>query len=214
MLFVCAVVTHMLHPHTELRHVSEHIGYGVFATRRIPKGTITWVRDDLDQTFDPDDIRRFSPECQQILDKYTFVDGNGLAVLCWDLARYLNHSCEANCLGAGYDFEIAVRDIEIGEELSDDYGTLNLRSPFPCGCGLRSCRKVVQPDDLNRYWAEWDRQLRVAFAQIPGVDQPLKPFVKDFREVEQAAVHPERMRSCRYNYHPQLFHPERALRAS
>src|ERR1041385_4174081 len=85
----------MLHPHTELRHVGEVIGYGVFATRRIPKGTITWVRDDLDQTFKPEDLAQFAPEYQQLLEKYSFIDRSGNAVLCWDLARYINHSCDA-----------------------------------------------------------------------------------------------------------------------
>ena len=57
----------MLHPHTELRHVSKQIGYGVFATQLIPKGTITWVRDDLDQTFSPAEILSFRPEYQDLL---------------------------------------------------------------------------------------------------------------------------------------------------
>src|SRR5688500_15559302 len=106
----------MLHPHTELRHVNDQIGYGVFATKLIPKGTITWVRDDLDQTFHPREIDGFSREYQDILEKYTFIDRTGDSVLCWDLARYINHSCNANCLGAGYEFEVAIRDIHPGEE--------------------------------------------------------------------------------------------------
>ena len=58
------VEANMLHPHTELRHVSKLIGYGVFATQLIPKGTITWVRDDLDQTFSPGEIAGFRQEYQ------------------------------------------------------------------------------------------------------------------------------------------------------
>ncbi|MHC5084588.1 MAG: SET domain-containing protein, partial [Planctomycetota bacterium] len=34
----------MIHPDTELRKVNETIGYGVFATRHIPKGTILYVK--------------------------------------------------------------------------------------------------------------------------------------------------------------------------
>ena len=41
----------MLHPHTELRHINQALGYGVVATRLIPRGTIIWVLDKLDQTF-------------------------------------------------------------------------------------------------------------------------------------------------------------------
>jgi hypothetical protein len=48
----------MLHPHTELRFINEQIGYGVIATHFIPRGTVTWVRDDLDQTFSRAQVER------------------------------------------------------------------------------------------------------------------------------------------------------------
>ena len=190
----------MLHPDTELRLVNDHIGYGIFATRRIPRGTITWVRDDLDQTFAPHELARLGPVYHPILEKYCFIDAQGRFVLCWDLARFMNHSCQANCLGAGYEFEVAVRDIEAGEELTDDYGTLNPRETFFCACGTPGCRKVVQPDDFLRLWVHWDNQLRAAFQQLRSVPQPLDRFLKDRHEVDEAANDPAKMRSCRLNY--------------
>lgn len=39
----------MIHPDTKLNFVSKSIGYGVFATKFISKGTITWVLDELDK---------------------------------------------------------------------------------------------------------------------------------------------------------------------
>ena len=202
----------MLHPDTELRLVNDHIGYGIFATRRIPKGTITWVRDELDQTFDPNQLARFGPVYHPLLEKYSFVDANGHFVLCWDLARFMNHSCEANCLGAGYEFEIAVRDIEPGEELTDDYGTLNPRETFVCACGRPACRKVVQPDDFLHHWVNWDNQLRSAFSALKVVAQPLEKFLKNRQEVEEAACDPAKMRSCRLNYcSPPLLEPMAAV---
>lgn len=204
----------MLHPHTELRHVNDKIGYGIFATRRIPKGTITWVRDDLDQAFTLEEIGQFSPEYQQILEKYCFIDRNGNAVLCWDLARFMNHSCEANCIGAGYEFEVAIRDIEKGEELTDDYGTLNLLESFPCLCGRKGCRKMVEPDDLMRYCERWDEQLRSAFACIIHLEQPLKGFLRNPVELQEAALDPTKMRSCRFNYYPQVLQGQPRRRAA
>jgi len=195
----------MLHPYTELRHVNKHIGYGVFATQFIPKGTITWVRDDLDQTFAQQEILGFRKEYQELLDKYTFIDRTGNAVLCWDLARYLNHSCNANCLSAGYEFEIAVRDIRAGEELTDDYGTLNLAELFPCFCQNANCRKLIRPDDLMVLWEDWDAKLRSAFPLILVVDQPLQAFLKNPAEVDEVAKVPGKMRSCRFNYYPRLY---------
>lgn len=41
----------MIHPHTELKHINNEVGYGVVATKFIPAGTITWVLDKLDQEF-------------------------------------------------------------------------------------------------------------------------------------------------------------------
>jgi hypothetical protein len=38
----------MTHPKTELKLISNEIGYGVVATDFIPAGTITWALDKLD----------------------------------------------------------------------------------------------------------------------------------------------------------------------
>jgi hypothetical protein len=195
----------MLHPHTELRHVDDVIGYGVFATRLIPKGTITWVRDDLDQTFRPEELSQFAPEYQQLLEKYSFLDRVGNAVLCWDLARYINHSCEATCLAAGYEFEVAIRDIEAGEELTDEYGTLNLQESFTCFCGRKHCRKNVHPNDVSRFWKHWDDQLRASFTRINSVVQPLRGFLRNPAEIDEAVMDIQKMRSCRFNFYPSVY---------
>src|SRR5262245_24036806 len=125
----------MIHPDTELRFVDDVVGYGVFATRLIPRGTITWAPDELDQVFTPARRAALSDEARARLERFTYVDLDGNHVLCWDHARYMNHSCEPNCLAAGYDFEIALRDIQPGEELRDDYGSLNVETDFECRCG-------------------------------------------------------------------------------
>ena len=192
----------MIHPHTELRFISEAMGYGVFATRFIPEGTITWARDDFDQTFTAADVAQLRPEYRRILEKYSYVDAKGMIVLCWDHSRFFNHSCAANCLSAGYDFELAVRDIQPGEELTDDYGTLNLREEFPCACQAGRCRKVILPDDMERLAEEWDGIVRRIFPLIPTVDQPLWMFLKEKAEVEAALKRPDELRSIRYHYAP------------
>ena len=43
----------MIHPDTELRFVSKEVGYGVFATNLLPKGTILFARDKLDLVLTP-----------------------------------------------------------------------------------------------------------------------------------------------------------------
>jgi len=192
----------MLHPHTELRFIHEQIGYGIVATYFIPRGTVTWVRDDFDQAFALAQVERMAPLYRDIVAKYCFVDSGGDFVLCWDLARYINHACDSSCRSAGYDFELAVRDIHPGEELTDDYGSLNLEYDFRCACATAACRRTVHPDDLLTYAEQWDEIVAKPFRLMPTVAQPLWPLVKD-KEIF-AAVLACRMpiASCRENYYP------------
>jgi len=44
--------------------------------------------------------------------------------------RYVNHGFNSNCLKTVYDFEIAIRDIQVGKQLTDDYGHLKIPVPF------------------------------------------------------------------------------------
>ena len=192
----------MIHPDTELRYVNDVIGYGVFATRQIPRGTITWVRDDLDQAFSPDQVSRMPDLYKQILDKYGYLDRNSDMILCWDNSRFMNHSCEATCLSPGYGVEVAVRDLAPGEELTDDYGSLNLETSFLCACSLPTCRGEIGPEDSLHNADRWDALLREAFPLIRRVSQPLWPAVteRDKSEILAACGDVSRMRSCRFHH--------------
>jgi uncharacterized protein len=192
----------MVHPDTELRYINAMIGYGVFATKLMPRGTIVWVRDDFDQTFAAEEVNRMDPHYRAIINRYAYIDQNGMHVLCWDHARFFNHSCQASCLCCEFDFEIAVRDIHPGDELTDDYGTLNLREHFPCACGVQDCRELIKPDDMERLHPVWDGKLRRIFPLIPSVPQPLWEFVKKKEEVTAVLKQPELLRSSLINYVP------------
>lgn len=192
----------MIHPHTELRFISEAIGYGVVATRFIPRGTITWVRDELDQVFTARQMQRKKDSYGDLLEKYCFLDRCGRWVLCWDLARYINHSCQASCIETGFDFEIAVRDIAAGDELTDDYGTLNITSSFHCHCGSPDCRKLVHPDDPLRLAEVWDRRVAEAFGGLSGVSQPLWRWVKHKKTVESVLRGARPLPAAIMNYYP------------
>ena len=176
----------MVHPDSELRFVNAAIGYGVFATRLIPKGTLTWVRDDLDQIVDPGLDARLPEMLGRLLHKYSYLEPRG-RVLCWDHARFINHSCEPNCRSTGFDFEIAVRDIRAGDELTDDYGSLNVDYEFVCACGSPACRRLVRASDMVQNAAAWDREASDAFRALGSVPQPLWPLVTSERaEVDRA----------------------------
>lgn len=75
----------MIHPHTELRFINKEIGFGVFATKLIPKGTITWALDELDQILEPEFVNSTSSFCQEVIKKYAYRNQDGLYILCWDL---------------------------------------------------------------------------------------------------------------------------------
>ncbi len=163
----------MIHPDTELRFINEKIGYGVVATKLIPQGTITWALDKLDRIFTPQQVIAMEEVYREVLDKYTYRNAEGNLILCWDNARFVNHSSHANCITTAYEFEVAIRDIQPGEELTDDYGYLNLDEPFEVVPEAGSNRHVIYPDDLLRYYPEWDEKLLKAFPRIFRVDQPL-----------------------------------------
>ncbi len=157
----------------------------MFATRPIPKGTITWAGDPLDQIISEASLNHLPELLKSQAHKYSYLNGQGDRILCWDHGRFVNHSCAAACLSPGFDFEIAVRDIAAGEEITDDYGTLNPEEPFHCLCGATNCRGQVLPDDPERCGDEWDRLLRDAFAAIDRVEQPLWELVQEKEAIRQ-----------------------------
>ncbi len=186
----------MIHPDTEVRFISEEVGYGVVAKKLIPKGTITWVLDELDREFTPDEVERFSHPVQAVLDVYAYRNSSGNYILCWDNGRFVNHSFNSTCLSTAYDFEIAVRDIQPGEQLTDDYGYLNVSEPFKA-YSEGTKRKTVYPDDLLRYHKTWDKKLIAAFKDIPALEQPLGKMLSEaqWRKVHAVAKGEEKMDS-------------------
>ncbi len=193
----------MIHPHTELRFINKDVGYGVVATELIPAGTITWVLDKLDREFTPLDFHALDPLYQEILDTYTFRNNKGNLILCWDHGRYVNHSFNSNCLTTAYDFEVAIRDIQPGEQLTDDYGYLNIMKPFR-GIEEGTKRKVVYPDDLVKYHHVWDKKLHKVFPAIPKINQPMRSLISDemWAAIEAISSGDRQMESIFNNYFP------------
>lgn len=168
----------MIHPDTEVRFINNIVGYGVVAKKFIPKGTITWVQDELDVVYTAEKTAGISPLMQEYLETYCFLNGRGEKILCWDIAKYVNHSFKSNCVSTAYDFEIAVRDIYPGEQLTDDYGYLNVAEPFEAE-DEGTERKVVYPDDILKYHTVWDNAVAENLSNIKQVAQPLLKFVPE-----------------------------------
>ena len=197
----------MIHPHTRIQFINEDIGYGVFATQFIPQGTITYVKDSLELEVTPEAYQTYSPEMQEVIEKYSYIDERGVRIISWDFAKYVNHCCNCNTMSTGYGFEIAIRDIQPGEQLTDEYGIFNIPEEMELSCQYKDCRKKVRPSDFDIYYPRWDEQLKKALASFSVVDQPLYPMLdaKTQEEIQDYMIDPSRYKSVyTLKYHPQF----------
>ncbi|TXC75238.1 SET domain-containing protein [Luteibaculum oceani] len=167
----------MIHPKTKIQFISEEVGYGVFATENIPCGTIVYVKDSLELVITPTEYLLQSPDMKKMVDRYSYRDENGNRIVSWDFAKYVNHCCNCNSISTGYGFEIAIRDIEPGEQITDEYGIFNLDEEMNLSCGQDCCRKTIKPDDFDRYYKQWDQKIQLALPKLFEVDQPLMPLL-------------------------------------
>jgi hypothetical protein len=195
----------MLHPATRLQWIDDSVGFGVIATENIPKGTILWALDPLDRILKPGDVVELDHAgLMPVLEKYSYINGRGERVLCWDHGRFMNHSCDPISLSPGTDFELAVRDIAAGEQITCDYSSLNLEDDMPCLCGSPSCRGVVSSRSFGDLAAEWDRKLQSAVAMASTVPQPLLQWLKDPGLLAGWAANPKSLPSAREHLYPKV----------
>ncbi|MEQ9402918.1 MAG: SET domain-containing protein [Cyclobacteriaceae bacterium] len=167
----------MIHPKTEIKHINDLVGYGVFAKEMIPEGTIVYVKDSLEIIVSPTDYLLYSPEMQESIEKYSYIDEYGNRIISWDFAKYVNHCCNCNTISTGYGFEMAIRDIQAGEQITDEYGIFNLEAEIPLVCGEKNCRKKVAPSDFEEHYKEWDQKIQKSIAKLFDVNQPLMPLI-------------------------------------
>ena len=138
-------------PLFEVRHSRIH-GKGVFALRRIRKGTtiIEYLGDRVTHTLadkryaekDPKDGHTFL----FTVDARTVID----AGLGGNEARFVNHGCDPNCQTVNTNKRIfieALRTVQAGEELAYDYqigrddeDPADVDAIFACRCGAKNCR--------------------------------------------------------------------------
>jgi uncharacterized protein len=138
-------------PMIEVRHSPIH-GHGVFALRRIRKGTtvVEYLGDRI--SHEEADTRY---EDKSATDNHTFLFTVNSKVVIdagrnGNEARFINHGCDPNCESAIMDKRVfieAIRTIEAGEELAYDYqiqrdddDAANVDEIFACHCGAAACR--------------------------------------------------------------------------
>lgn len=141
-------------------------GKGMFAIQPILKGEVVFIKGGhilkKDQFFSSGEINSYLP----IDDNYyiaarTEVEEN-------DIKLYNNHSCNPNCGLRGEITFVAMRDIDVGEELTCDYAFIDDEDyEFTCTCGAVCCRKKITGRDwkikeiqqkYGKYFAAYLRQ--------------------------------------------------------
>ena len=144
-------------PMIEVRHSPIH-GHGVFALRRIRKGTtvIEYLGDrisheEADTRYEDKDAADnhtflFTVDSRMVIDAGR--DGNE--------ARFINHRCDPNCESTIMNRRVfieAIRTIQSGEELAYDYqiqrdddDAADVDEIFACRCGAATCRgSMLEP---------------------------------------------------------------------
>jgi hypothetical protein len=172
----------MLIPWTVVKPVTHQIGLGVFATRAIPAGTLIWVEDCLDRRIPIEEFRRLRAPLLEHAYTHAYIPcGANYYLLCWDGAKFMNHSCAPNCLSVAAGVEIAAADIRAGEQMTCDYSGYGLEEweKFECRCGAPACCGVVATQtrpDAKREQAALTAQ---ALHRAAWVEQPLAFLLSD-----------------------------------
>ncbi len=104
-------------------------GTGLFANQFIPKGTTIWkFQPGFDLEIEKNELDKLPEIAKKSFLKYAYFNSaTNKYILCFDDARFFNHSDNPNCIEKKYSEEegegitVAVRDIQQGEELTSNY---------------------------------------------------------------------------------------------
>ncbi len=97
-------------------------GMGCFASEPISKGTIIWeINRNFDLVMPHKHVEQFPDVAKSYIQNFAyFNEEEGGYVMCTDNAKYFNHSDNSNCKSI-FEKTIAARDIEVGEEITENY---------------------------------------------------------------------------------------------
>jgi SET domain-containing protein len=139
-----------LSPKAEVRPSAIH-GRGLFAREAIAKGEIVCIKGG--HIFDRRRLAELQPDlgpAEVQITEDLFIgpvraeDREGGMI-------FSNHSCEPNIGVRGQIVFVAMRDVEVGEELTHDWAMTDDDSyEMTCRCGAAACRGVVTGQDWRR----------------------------------------------------------------
>lgn len=154
-------------------------GRGYFATTDIPLGTIVYFYGESDIRYSPEQFEKLEPDVKKRVMDFAVEDefGNWVET---STGAFTNHSCDPNIMPIfinGIYFDIAIKDIKKGEEITIDYSLFfsSQKWQMECHCGSNNCRHFVgfgleiNPDVEKM----WQQNLNLAVANINNIAQPL-----------------------------------------
>ena len=96
-------------------------GMGVFTAEPLKAGTQIWIFDPLiDQEITPAQLAMLPDAARKLALARSFTTDDGKTILSRDNGVFLNHAEGPNTSGGAKE-SVAVRDIAVGEELTEDY---------------------------------------------------------------------------------------------
>lgn len=187
---------------------AEDTGNGLVARERIPKGSLLWSAD-LQQGYSDiltlDEVLAFETAAhrQEWADYTWAISGlffgprKDLPVqeaVKLEASHFLNHSCEANVGFASDTSLVAIRDIEAGEMLANDYCMteflIGFFPGFECKCGSKKCRGMATVND----WRIPELQQRYKGYFTSGVQALIDSVTADYTPLLQQEPHRDELR--------------------
>ena len=112
-------------------------GRGLYALREFNAGEIV-LRWDLSHTISNKHVASLT-EAER---RYTHPLDIKRTLIVQPPERFVNHSCRNNTEVRNF-CDVALRRIEVGEEITSDYGSDGSGVRFDCLCGSDNCRKQI-----------------------------------------------------------------------
>ncbi len=173
-------------------------GFGLFSSEKIKEGQIIWVDDPVFRKILSNDEVASLPEiAKKFVNKYATPD-NGIYYLDLDNTRYLNHSETPNMMFSDTE-GIALRDIEIGDEITCDYNTFGDKNRDLGFTNLEtiSFTKVSLPygwlGNMSYHNIEYDGKLwhtaESLFQALRFTDDVIREEIRSFKNPMQAKKH-------------------------
>jgi len=134
-----------LNPKAQIKKISDK-GAGSFAQEIISQGeVVASFGGFVVQTKDLKDFSQDRVSRSIQASKTTYI----LSGLEPEPGDMLNHSCNPNCGATGISTIVAIKQIEVGEEITFDYAMTDASSydEFVCFCGQANCRKKITGND-------------------------------------------------------------------